>query len=326
MRYFYLLNLLLTTSLLVSCSIDDDHLTSDVNEQVDLWENHEAFEGLDYNVPFGLDRTTLFSENVEERGESDLIEASGIVASVSNPGFLWTHEDKNNTNEIFLLDMQTGETVASYELDGIFNRDWEDIEIGPGPEEGTTYIYLGETGDNDRVYNGYEIYRFEEPVFEESHRGQKITIESEIETLKFRYPDGLKHDVETLLLDPITKDLFLVTKRSFFSTIYVLPYPQDTENSATAIKVGEFPFTRAVGGNISFDGQEMLIKTYDYVMFWQRSLDESMVDMFMKTPELAPYTPEPQGEAICFDQQGNYYTLSEFSNSIVPVLYFYERL
>lgn len=323
MRLLSFLNLLLLISIVFGCNNDDD-LASD--QQEDFWDKHEPFQ-LDYSVPFGLEDTGQFASEAVSRGESDLIEASGIVISLANPGHVWTHEDKNNTNEIFLLDMHTGETVASYELEGIFNRDWEDIEIGPGPVEGINYIYLGEVGDNDRVYNGYEIYRFEEPVFQESHRNQKNPITTEINTIKFKYPDGLKHDVETLLLDPWTKDLFLVTKRSFFSIIYVLPYPQSTGDSMEAIRVGEFPFTRAVGGNISLNGREMLIKTYDHIMFWERDENETMVDFFMKTPKLAPYDPtEPQGEAICFDENGGYYTLSEFSNSIVPVLYYYERL
>lgn len=312
---------LLFIFILIACQSDDDLAQT----QQDSWENHVPFE-LDYAVPFGLNNSDNFATEAEARGESDLIEASGIVISIANPGHVWSHEDKNNTNEIFLLDIETGETVASYELEGIFNRDWEDIEIGPGPVEGVNYIYLGEVGDNDRVYNAYEIYRFEEPVFNESHRGQKNPITTEIDTIEFRYPDGLKHDVETLLLDPWTKDLFLVTKRSFFSIIYVLPYPQNTEERMQPIRVGEFPFTRAVGGNVSLDGTEMLIKTYDHIMFWDRNEQESMVDMFTKTPQLAPYNPtEPQGEAICFDQAGGYYTLSEFANSIVPVLYYYER-
>ncbi|MBW3469637.1 hypothetical protein [Arthrospiribacter ruber] len=294
---------------------------------VDFWEANEPFE-LDYSAPFGLARTDRFAESAEARGESDLIEASGIVVSIANPGYIWTHEDKNNTNEIFLLDAETGETVASYELQGIFNRDWEDIEIGPGPVEGTNYIYLGEVGDNDRVYRDYKIYRFVEPVFSESHRGNKNTIQNaEIEIITFEYPDRLRHDVETLLLDPWTKDLFLVTKRDFFSIIYVLPYPQSTDEPMEAIKVGEFPFTRAVGGNISLDGKEMLIKTYDFIFHWERNENEDMVEFFTKIPKLAPYNPaEPQGEAICFDENKGYYTLSEFSNAIVPVLYYYERL
>ncbi|MGY6743120.1 MAG: hypothetical protein ACXIUQ_10320 [Cecembia sp.] len=291
-----------------------------------FWESHEPFE-LEYSAPLGLTRSDKFPEMADARGESDLIEASGIVISTANQGYLWSHEDRGNSNEIFLLDVATGETVASYELTGIFNRDWEDIEIGPGPEAGINYIYLGEVGDNNRVYRDYKIYRFKEPVFNEDHRGKKTPINNQdIETITFRYPDGLRHDVETLLLDPWTKDLFLVTKRDFFSIIYVLPYPQDTETPMEAIRVGEFPFTRAVGGNISLDGKEMLIKTNDFIMHWERLEGESMVDMFKKVPKLAPYNPtEPQGEAICFDHNKGYYTLSEFSNAIVPVLYYYHR-
>ncbi|WP_291785049.1 hypothetical protein [Cecembia sp.] len=308
--------------LLLGCDKGDDG----IKPIADFWESHEPFE-LEYNLPMGLSRSEKFPEMATSMGESDLIEASGLVISVVNSGYLWTHEDKGNSNEVFLLDAATGETVAAYELTGIPNRDWEDIEIGPGPEAGFNYIYLGEVGDNNRVYRNYKIYRFKEPVFDESQRGSTVSIPNEeIEVITFTYPEGLRHDVETLLLDPWTKDLFLVTKRDFFSIIYVLPYPQNTEAPSQAIRVGEFPFTRAVGGNISLDGKEMLVKTYEFIMHWERNEGETMVDMFMKTPKLAPYNPtEPQGEAICFDENKGYYTLSEFSNAIVPVLYYYNR-
>lgn len=294
---------------------------------LDFWATHVPFE-LEYNVPSGLVRSDKFPDLAESRGNSDLVEVSGIVMSVANPGYLWAHEDSSNPNDVYLIDKSTGETIASYELSGIFNRDWEDIEIGPGPELGTNYIYIGEVGDNNRVFRNYRIYRFKEPVFEEDHLGKRITIPNEeIETITFTYPDQLRHDVETLLLDPWTKDLFLVTKRDFFSIIYVLPFPQDVEEPMKAIKVGEFSFTRATGGNISLDGKEMLIKTYDFILHWERNESENMVDMFKKIPKLAPYNPtEPQGEAICFDELKGYYTLSEFSNAIIPELYYYQRL
>lgn len=323
MKFSYICLYTFFTLSFIACKETDEEITTDVN----FWESHEPFE-LDYSLPLGLARSDKFSETASALGESDLIESSGIVLSIANPGYLWTHEDKNNTNEIFLLNARTGQTVASYELNGVFNRDWEDIEIGPGPVEGVNYIYLGEVGDNDRVYRDYKIYRFEEPIFEEIHRGKKNSIANdEIQTIVFNYPDRKKHDVETLLLDPWTKDLFLVTKRDFYSIIYVLPFPQSTDQINEPILVGEFPFTRAVGGNISLDGRDMLIKTYDFILFWERNEGENMVDMFTRIPKLAPYNPsEPQGEAICFDGNKGYYTLSEFSNAIVPVLYYYNRL
>lgn len=291
----------------------------------DFWENHEAFQ-MEYDIPSGISPSDLFLPVGENRGEVDLEEASGLVISLANPSHLWTHEDKSNDNSIFLIDQVNGEIVAEYKINGTRNRDWEDIEIGSGPEEGINYIYIGEIGDNDRVYTSYSIYRFEEPIFEESHRGKVLIISPEVDEIRFNYAEREKHDAETLLLDPYTKDLFLVTKRSFFSTVYVLPYPQSTTERMEAIKVMEFPFTRAVGGNISLDGREMLIKTYDHIMHWKREPNESMVDMLSKIPSLAPYNPrEPQGEAICFDQAKGYYTLSERSNSIEPVLYHYAR-
>jgi hypothetical protein len=318
----YLIIIVFTLFSCLSCSESDG-----TEPQISIWETHEAFE-LEYSAPFGLAQSDKFQSTADHKGTSDLIEASGIVASISNPGYLWSHQDKNNTNEIFLIDASTGETVASYSLELIFNRDWEDIEIGPGPIEGINYLYVGEVGDNDRVYRDYKIYRFEEPKLQDIHLGNKNQIANElIETITFTYPDRLKHDVETLLLDPWTKDLFLVTKRDFFSIIYVLPYPQSTQENIRPIRVGEFPFTRAVGGNISRDGKEMLIKTYDFILHWERNTDETMVDMFKSIPQRAPYNPtEPQGEAICFDESKGYYTLSEFSNAIVPVLYHYPRL
>lgn len=323
MKFIYTLLLTLIISSIFSCNESIEEPVSEVG----FWESHEPFK-LEYSLSMGMARSDKFTASGQALGKSNLIEASGIVISLANPGYLWTHEDKNNTNEIFLLDAMTGETVASYTLTGISNRDWEDIEIGPGPIDGVNYIYLGEVGDNDRVYRDYKIYRFEEPVFEEGHRGKKNPIvNDEIHTIKFNYPENKRHDVETLLLDPWTKDLYLVTKRDFNSIIYVLPFPQNTDQETDAILVGEFPFTRAVGGNVSLDGREMLIKTYDFIMHWERGEDEDMVDMFVKTPKLAPYNPaEPQGEAICFDNNKGYFTLSEFSNAIVPVLYHYERI
>ncbi len=315
------LAILFLVSLIFSCQ-----QASELEPVVPFWEAHEPFE-LDYQLPSDLVPSDKFASTAESRGESDLIEASGIVISIANPDYVWTHEDSSNDNFVFLLDRSSAETVASFKLEGIFNRDWEDIEIGPGPENGFNYLYVGEIGDNQRRYNNYKIFRFKEPVFEEDHRGKVIPITDDIETITFTFPDRLKHDSETLLLDPWTKDLFIVTKRDFFSIIYVLPYPQSTNEPIEATKVGEFPFTRAVGGNISLDGKEMLIKTSGHIMHWERTEVESMVDLFQKTPTIAPYNPtEPQGEAICFDENKGYFTISEFSNSIIPELYYYERL
>lgn len=289
---------------------------------VDQWQEHIPFESTFQERE--LDLADQFTSVGESLGASTLIEASGLIYSRKNPGYLWSHQDKGNDNRIFLLDSKTGKTVASYRLTGMQNRDWEDIEIGPGPEAGVDYIYLGDVGDNDQVYSEYTIYRFEEPLFEEGHRGNINDLEIAFDKIIFNYPDK-SHDVEALMVDPETKDIYLATKRDFWAMLFVAPYPQQVDEKFTVIHAGTFSFRRALAGNVSKNGDEVLIKNDDRIFYWKRGEGEKFIDMMSRAPLLAPYNPvEAQGEAICFDPLGGYYTLSEFSNGIIPELYHYQ--
>lgn len=297
---------------------------SDADEGPFSWDRHMPFTS-EFETA-DLSSSTVFASKGESRGTSTLSEASGLAYSQKNPGFIWTHQDKNNDNRIFLLDVATGETVASYRVSGTQNRDWEDIEIGPGPEADVPYLYVGDIGDNNQVYSSYRIFRFEEPEFNESHRGQIVTLDIEFDQIDFTYPDK-SHDVEALLIDPETLDIFLATKRDFVSMLFVLPYPQSSSESMQAIHAGDFPFRGTTAGCFSRDGKEALIKNGEKIYFWQRKPGQQSVEMFSDTPELAPYDPvEVQGEAISFDDEGGYYTISEFSNGVTPELYYYQRV
>ena len=65
--------------------------------------------------------------------KSNLIyEASGIAASRMNSGVLWVHND-DNPPYIFAMTAE-GRDLGRYLLDGVRNRDWEDIAVGPGPD------------------------------------------------------------------------------------------------------------------------------------------------------------------------------------------------
>jgi hypothetical protein len=291
--------------------------------QIDKREQWEPFSA-EYSLN-NLERVHYFEPAGIAKGESTLIEASGLAYSRKNPGHVWSHQDSNNDNLIFLLDANTAQTVAAYRIQGVNNRDWEDIEIGPGPEEGVDYLYLGEIGDNNQVFSSYRIYRFEEPLFEEAHRGEVVTLEWEFDVIEFDYPDK-SHDAEALMVDPFTKDIYIATKRDFRSMVFVAPFPQSLDEKITLTHVGNLGFTRALAGTVSADGNEILMKNDERIFYWQRFEREDFEEMLARTPKLAPYEPvEPQGEAICFDPDGGYYTLSEFSNGIVPVLYHYPR-
>lgn len=244
--------------------------------------------------------------------------ASGIVPSFSYPNALWVHNDHDPN--LYLLSTE-GKLLRKLPFDG-HSRDWEDIAIGPGPEAGKKYLYIGEIGDNNEVYPSYNIYRFPEP----SGNQEAVTTYDDI---AFTYSDGKSYDVETLLLDPATKDLYLLTKRQIVqSHVFRIPYPQKTDSPNVAEFVRTIPYGVFTGGDISPDGKEILLKNYAVVYYWKVREGESIADALGRPHDLLPpYAIEPQGEAICFDKNATgYYTISEKGNSPDPVkLYYYRK-
>lgn len=271
-----------------------------------------------------LSSTETFSKIGNVKGKVDLPEVSGIADSRVNNGALWAHNDKGNSNSIYLLEKSTGKIKAEYRLLGMENKDWEDIEVGPGPEKGISYLYLADIGDNSEKRKSVSIVRFKEPQYDPSHEGKTINLEPEFDVLSITYPGGSK-DAETLLLDHATKDLYIVSKREFPAKVYLYPYPQNTEKDTKLTLAGTLPLVVPVGGNVHPDGSAILIKTYDKIFYWKHDIKQPLWKTLSSVPEIAPYDPiEPQGEAICFDENGGYFTLSEKENAAETFLYFYE--
>ena len=153
-------------------------------------------------------------------------EASGLVASTGglNPGILWTHNDApkfpnrpNNRNRIHAIDTNNyGDVIATYELEGAKNIDWEDVAYGIGPEAGINYVYLGDIGDNDEIRREIYIYRVKEPDI--SAGGSPFL--TEWDRLTLTYPDRRARNVEAFLFDPVDEIFYLMTKTGgyIFST------------------------------------------------------------------------------------------------------------
>ena len=265
---------------------------------------------------------TLFT-TPQPMGELDnkaIDEASGIVASHRHPGFLYTHNDSGGDPDVFIIDT-LGRHHATIRLEGAENKDWEDIAIGPGEDPQSTYVYVGDIGDNDAKREKIQVYRFPEPS------GEPVgELKLKAEKLTLVYPDGPR-DAETLMVDPWTGDLFILSKRDTSNTLYKASVDQLEKVETVLEKVTKIPVTMAVGGDISADGKQILIKNYWAVYYWERAEGESVPEALAKKPLLLPYKPEPQGEAIGFSTSGDrYYTLSEVRFGIKPVLYQYLRL
>jgi len=249
--------------------------------------------------------------------ESGLIgEASGIAASRRNANVLWVHND-DGPPCVYAMTPE-GKHLGRYILDGARMRDWEDIAIGPGPDPNLDYIYVGAIGDNASNNKSIRIYRVPEPVVEANLPATIVKIGG-VETIELVYPDGPRN-AETLMVNPLTKDIYIISKEEQ-SRIYRAAYPQPTDAKTTLEYVAKLPWGTATGGDISPDGQMILVRGYLAASLWLRPQNGPLWQCFKEAECKVPLIFEQQGEAICFDANGSgYYTTSEHAHQ--PIYYF----
>jgi hypothetical protein len=242
-----------------------------------------------------------------------LEEISGLAFSRKHPNLIYVHTDSGGEAAVYLLD-SLGNELGKIELEGAKNRDWEDIAVGPG-SDGKPCVFVAEIGDNAAIHGEICIFRFPEPA--------SIVSESSVkpEVLRLTYPGGAR-DAETLMVDPISGDMFIVSKRDEKNTLYRVPQSAFSKGKVELEKLHSFEFTSAVAGDISRDGSKVLIKNYFAIYFWERQRGESIAEALLRAPKRLPYVPEPQGEAIGFNSNGNsFFTISEKRFNISPTIY-----
>ncbi|OKS87712.1 hypothetical protein [Mucilaginibacter polytrichastri] len=244
-------------------------------------------------------------------------ETSGMAASAINPDIFYVHNDSGDTSRFFAINAE-GKLKATYYYHGMAGGkfgvwDCEDIAVGPGPAKNKSYIYLGDIGDNGATHKNSTIYRFNEP---------KITAKDSVSNINaavlyLKYPDGPR-DAETLMVDPLEKLLYIVSKRQDSVTVYTTPLLFKNGDTVTLTKQcrlyfkGLRPLRWITAGDISADGKQILLKSYVNVYYWQRQPGETVWQAMLRKPKELPYEQEHQGEAIAFTRDGKaYLTTSE---------------
>ncbi|MBI3203860.1 MAG: hypothetical protein HYZ29_20135 [Myxococcales bacterium] len=266
--------------------------------------------------------------SVGKVASSAVTEASGIVESRKTAGVFWVNNDSGDGPKLYAM-TKAGAHRGVYTLGGAQAADWEDIAIGPGPAAGESYLYVGDIGDNPSARPNIKIYRVAEPTVATTGPAATVTLGG-VETFTYTYPDG-PHNAETLLVDPVTRDAFVVVKASSGkSPVFRAKSPLA---SGVLEKVGELTFGTAplnggattTGGEISPSGDAILIRTYSSLFLWRRGPGVSVPKALEGAPCPVPQHSEPQGEAVCFGSDAaGYYTVSEGAEQ--PIYFFAKQL
>ena len=239
-----------------------------------------------------------------------LKEVSGIADSKTAPGHIWAHQDRGNPPQLHLINYD-GTVKKNIYIKGARNRDWEDMALTGND------LYIADIGDNFLAFTDYTIYKMPEPA-------PDVDTVYSFKTIRFRYPDGA-HDAEALLVDPVTKNIFILTKSDDPAAIYSIAYPYSTTEVNTAAKVGQLTYKGAVSAALSPDGNEIIVKTYLSLFHYIRA-GATIEATLQKKPATLPYRIEPQGEAVAFARDNSgYFTLSEKGFASSVSLNFYKR-
>jgi hypothetical protein len=144
-----------------------------------------------------------------------------------------------------------------------------------------------------------------------------------------QFPGGIAHNSETLLLDPDTYDLYIITKvRRGESKIFRYPAPQDPTKVVVLEEVGSAKFgtnklpgaNQLTGGDIAPQRNRIILRTYSQVLVWKREPGNTVAETLTGPACLVLKHSEPQGEAIAWTLDGStYVTVSEGS---YPPLFF----
>ncbi|HEU4875079.1 MAG TPA: hypothetical protein VFT44_18380 [Pyrinomonadaceae bacterium] len=258
--------------------------------------------------------------------DKSISESSGLTASRSTPGAYWTHNDSGDGPFIYAFDTR-GDSLGVFRIAGAQARDWEDMAVGPGPQRGKSYLYIGDIGDNNDARAEIVVYRVPEPALTSATR--KFTkarpgATEPAEAIRLRYPDGA-HDAETLLVHPVSGHIYIITKVVIANpAVYEAAPPFTAGKPITMTRLGLVNVPSLfggviTGGSISPDGRRVAL--CDYFQGYELTLPaggRNFNDIWKQRMVGFDLGKRKQGEAITYRLDGKaLLATSEGKNSSV---------
>ena len=246
--------------------------------------------------------------------DQEIRESSGIASSSRSDRFFFTHNDSGDEARFFAVSTR-GRTLATFEVEGAKNVDWEDM-ARTRDEAGRAVLLLGDIGDNAAARSGIRLYQVREPKVDPDRPAGKRKVAAEAFTLQ--YPDGPR-DAETLLADPGGR-VYLVSKNAVGSGVYAAPHPLSPEKPNRLKRIGSLSFLLlpgrggsslgaqarrllATGGAISPDGRRLVIRTYSDAYEWDLP-NGDLAAALKRKPRRILLPQMRQGEAITYTRDG----------------------
>jgi hypothetical protein len=131
-----------------------------------------------------------------------LDEISGIIASRTMPGYYWVHNDSGGEAALYLINEQA-QHLATLTLEGLKNRDWEELGYYQDSVSRKSYLYIGEIGDNAAKHKQITLYRIEEPTLsvplispKELENARKPAKASKKNNTEFPEPQALTEELQ----------------------------------------------------------------------------------------------------------------------------------
>jgi hypothetical protein len=236
----------------------------------------------------------LVTELVDKR----IPESSGIAPSRLYPGTYYTLNDSQNPPNLYRFDL-AGHVLGEIRLEGAVNFDWEDMATAR--VNGKNQIYVGDIGDNLEIRSTLTIYRVAESA--DLTRAPVKGFESFVLT----YPDKA-HNAETLMVDPRTGEVWIVTKNKELSEIYRATLPAKGGKvalkriGALTVDTGGKKGKLVTGGAFSADGATVVLRTYSGGLEFDVPKERS--NWWKSKPRSLPELDDQTGEAICYSLDG----------------------
>jgi len=235
---------------------------------------------------------------------------------------LFTHNDKGNPNQVFVIDTLTGKIKNLIVLTNAQSVDYEDIA------ESNDYIFIGDFGNNHGNRTDLCIYRFKKSDL----NFKSDTVNVTTQKINFSYPEQTSFkkskshnfDCEAMIFN--NDSLFLFTKNRLDDRCNLYAVPNKTGNHKAKL-ISNFDSKGLISGaDISKDGSKVVLTGYSKTgnsFLWVLSGFKHN-DFFSGSTQqiiLGPYNLVGQIEAVCFSNPHKLFISAEKKSSDAAKLY-----